>query len=115
MKRLRGWPVILSVCLGGAGVASADAVVVTRAVTTSTVEVLDAVPEDTTPAGGFVYRCRWSVAGSVGHWGHVHRRINQYDAVFTVEPVDGQWRIAAIDLREEKRVDPGGRPAAQGA
>jgi hypothetical protein len=70
------------------------------------VEILDAIPERATETGGFVYRCRWNVSGSVGHWGHLHRRINQYDAVFTVEPVDGVWRIAAIDLREEKRVDP---------
>ncbi len=78
------------------------------------VEILDAVPEQATELGGFVYRCRWNVSGSVGHWGHLHRRINQYDAVFTVEAVDGAWRIAAIDLREEKRVDPSAVRQAQG-
>ncbi len=78
------------------------------------VEVLDAVPEHATETGSFVYRCRWNVSGSVGHWGHLHRRINQYDAVFTVEPVDGAWRISAIDLREEKRVDPSALLQAQG-
>jgi len=78
------------------------------------VEILDAIPEHATETGGFVYRCRWTVSGSVGHWGHLHRRINQYDAVFTVEPVDGAWRISAIDLREEKRVDPSALLQAQG-
>ena len=55
---------------------------------------------------GLAYRCRWTAAGSVGHWGHVHRRTNLYDASITIQPVDGIWKITAIDLREEQRVDP---------
>ncbi len=38
-------------------------------------------------------RRREIVAGSVGHWGHVHQRINQYVARFTVEPLDDVWKI----------------------
>ncbi|MHC5109399.1 MAG: hypothetical protein ACYTHJ_05930 [Planctomycetota bacterium] len=72
------------------------------------VEMLDAEPIDVTETGGFQYHCRWNASGSVGHWGHVHRRTNQYEAVITVEPIDNHWRIAAIDLREEKRIDAGG-------
>ena len=71
------------------------------------VDVLEAVTQESTGQRGFVCRCRWNVSGSVGHWGHIHRRTNQYDAVFTVEPVEDVWKIAAIDLREEKRVTPG--------
>jgi hypothetical protein len=29
-----------------------------------------------------------------------------YDAAITIEPVDEVWKITAIDLREEQRVDP---------
>ena len=79
------------------------------------VDILDASPEDVTESGGFVYRCRWNASGSVGHWGHIHRRTNQYEAVFTVEPIEGRWRIAAIDLREEKRIDAGAASQATGA
>ena len=32
-------------------------------------------------------------------------RANQNDAVLTIEPVDGSWKITEIDLREEQRVD----------
>ncbi len=77
------------------------------------VTVLDVLKEGELETPGFEYRCRWIAAGSVGHWGHIHRRANQYDAVITVEPVDGVWKITAIDLREEQRVDPNApnRPA----
>jgi len=54
--------------------------------------------------GGFVARCSWNVSGSVGHWGHVHRRTNQYEADIAVEPVDGQWKITALDLLQEVRL-----------
>ena len=70
------------------------------------VAVLDVAQERELERPGFAYRCRWMAAGSVGHWGHIHRRANLYNAVITVEPVDGVWKITAIDLREEQRVDP---------
>ena len=49
---------------------------------------------------GLAYRCRWTAAGSVGHWGHIHRRTNQYDAVITIEPREHVWKVTSIDLRE---------------
>ena len=69
------------------------------------VEVLEVGEQESTKPG-LAYRCCWTAAGSVGHWGHIHRRINQYDAVITIEPMDDVWKITAIDLREEQRVDP---------
>jgi hypothetical protein len=53
---------------------------------------------------GFVAQCAWTVAGSVGHWGHIHTRQNRYDAVFTIEAIDGVWKITELELLEEKRV-----------
>jgi hypothetical protein len=53
---------------------------------------------------GFTARCTWNVAGSVGHWGHIHTRVNQYDAEFTIKPVDGVWKIMDLELLEEQRV-----------
>jgi hypothetical protein len=67
------------------------------------VEVLDATEEEALDRPGFAYRCRWNVSGSVGHWGHIHQRTNQYEAVFIVEPIDRTWKITDLDLREEKR------------
>ena len=54
--------------------------------------------------GQFQYRGRWQVAGSVEHWGHIHTRINEYDALFTVLAMDGSWKIGGFDFREQKRV-----------
>jgi hypothetical protein len=70
------------------------------------VEILDVAEERAPDGARFAYRCRWTAAGSVGHWGHLHRRTNQYDAVISIGPVDDVWKIAAIELREEQRVDP---------
>lgn len=53
---------------------------------------------------GFQYHSTWTVAGTVEHWGHIHERQNQFDAVFTIEPRDsgestGQvWKITRMDI-----------------
>ena len=52
----------------------------------------------------FIARCTWSVAAAVGHWGHIHQRVNQYVADLTVEPVDGDWKITGMELVEEQRL-----------
>ncbi len=58
---------------------------------------------------------RWTALGSVGHWGHVHMRQNLYDAIVTVEAVDGSWKITELDLLEEQRIDPNARTSGQAA
>jgi len=57
--------------------------------------------------GGFVARAVWNVAGSVGHWGHVHQRTNRYRASLGIEPVDGVWKLTSLELLEEERLEPG--------
>ena len=52
----------------------------------------------------FGYQCRWNVAGTVEHWGHIHQRTNQYEALFTVEPVDNAWKVTKMELLDEKRL-----------
>jgi hypothetical protein len=54
--------------------------------------------------GGFVSHLTWMVTGSVGHWGHIHQRVNQYEARITVEVVEGRWKITGLELLEEVRV-----------
>src|SRR5690606_18627483 len=51
-----------------------------------------------TPARGneppsFDLQCRWTVEGTVEHWGHIHARTNQYDALFYIAQRDGAWKI----------------------
>jgi hypothetical protein len=71
------------------------------------VEILDGSPR---PAAGsspehqaFEYQCAWTVTGSVEHWGHIHTRKNQYEAIFTVEGLPSGWKITGFEpLREEQ-------------
>ena len=53
---------------------------------------------------GFRARSTWNVAASVGHWGHIHQRRNQYVAELSVEPVDGVWKITGLELIQEERL-----------
>jgi hypothetical protein len=62
----------------------------------------------------YAIRGRWAAQGTVGHWGHVHTRRNRYDAIVTVEAVDGSWKISDLEILEEQRVDPAFGSAAPG-
>ena len=55
--------------------------------------------------GALDLRAMWAAQGSVGHWGHMHARQNRYDAIVTIKPVEGAWKIVDLDLLEEKRVE----------
>jgi len=54
--------------------------------------------------GGFMCQCTWTATGSVGHWGHIHQRSNRYEANLTIRPMDGTWKITAIELLDEERL-----------
>jgi hypothetical protein len=62
---------------------------------------LEATPAD---GGGFVATATWNVGGSVGHWGHVHQRRNQYRAELGVAPVEGVWKLVDLEVLEEERL-----------
>jgi hypothetical protein len=47
---------------------------------------------------------RWNVAGSVGHWGHIHQRTNIYHANVTIEDIDGNWKLSGLEILEEERL-----------
>ena len=57
----------------------------------------------------YAIRGQWTATGTVGHWGHVHTRMNQYDAIVTVQADQGHWKISALELLEEQRIDPTAR------
>jgi hypothetical protein len=54
----------------------------------------------------YAIRGQWTATGTVGHWGHVHTRQNQYDAIVTVKAHQGDWKISGMELLEEQRIDP---------
>ena len=62
------------------------------------------VEEATTDDDGLAYRCNWIVKGVVGHWGHKHRRVNQYDAIIKIKPIGGSWKMFDLDIIEEVRL-----------
>jgi hypothetical protein len=53
---------------------------------------------------GFVSQSTWNVSGSVGHWGHIHQRRNQYQARVTVKAIEGAWKITDLKLLQEERL-----------
>jgi len=71
------------------------------------VSVLEATAEklDQHPFAHTV-KAKWTALGRVCHWGHVHARENQYEALVTLEAADGSWKITGLDLLEEQRIDP---------
>jgi hypothetical protein len=68
------------------------------------VEVTDVRDVEARSDGGFDAFASWTVGGNVTHFGHRHFRQNRYDARFEVVPVDGIWKIRAIDVLGEERV-----------
>jgi hypothetical protein len=46
----------------------------------------------------------WRVDGSVGHWGHVHKRNNQYEAQLTITPIAGIWKLTRLEILNEERL-----------
>jgi hypothetical protein len=53
---------------------------------------------------GFRADATWNVNGSVGHWGHVHSRNNQYRAELLIQAIGGRWKLVAMNVLEEQRL-----------
>lgn len=50
-------------------------------------------------------RCRWRVAGWIGHWGHIHQRLNEHFAIVTLAPLDKKWKLTAIEMLDEQPLE----------
>jgi hypothetical protein len=69
------------------------------------VELAEVSNMEPAPGGdGFTADAAWTVGGTVTHFGHRHFRQNRYEARLVVVPVDGAWRIHALELTDERRV-----------
>ena len=66
-------------------------------------EVTDVV-EVSSKNDGISFRCKWIVKGDVGHWGHIHSRTNQYEAIIHIKPEKNVWKLNEIDIIEEVRL-----------
>jgi hypothetical protein len=68
------------------------------------VELVAAEPRPLAEGTGFAARCTWNVTGSVGHWGHLHQRRDQFEADVTVQVLEAGWRITKLELLNEVRL-----------
>ncbi len=68
------------------------------------VRVEQATPAPLAGGPAFLCRARWTVAGSVAHWGHIHFRRNRYEGLLTVRPVQGRWKLTSMELTNEERL-----------
>lgn len=74
------------------------------------VEILESNLEQNEPAGKassaqLSIQCRWRVHGAVEHWGHSHKRLNEYHATYVLKPRDGRWKITHVEVKEQKRIE----------
>ncbi len=53
---------------------------------------------------GIRARATWHVRAAVGHWGHIHERRNEYQADLSLQPVDGAWKLVAVEILDEVRL-----------
>jgi hypothetical protein len=53
---------------------------------------------------GFRADVTWNVIGSVGHWGHVHTRSNQYQAELSIQAIDQRWKLTSMNVLQEQRL-----------
>jgi hypothetical protein len=66
------------------------------------VERIGLLPPDDAP--GFTVVARWQVEGAVFHWGHSHRRTNEYRARYAVVRSGDGWRIRDQEILEQRTV-----------
>ena len=52
----------------------------------------------------FTVEADWIVQGSVGHWGHVHQRVNRYTALMTMVVEEQQWKLKKMTVLQEERL-----------
>jgi hypothetical protein len=64
--------------------------------------LIEGVGDATDPA--MTIEANWATVGDVSHWGHTHERVNRYEAVMTIVPVEDQWKLRHLDLKNEERV-----------
>ena len=80
------------------------------------IDILDAAGEESGDSATAVdINAEWTAMGTVGHWGHIHTRKNRYEAVVTIEPFEGAWKITGLELLEEERLDPYAKKQVSGA
>lgn len=61
--------------------------------------------DDGVSRSAFEVDCRWQVEGVVSHWGHSHRRINEYVAEWDLVDGPDGWRMVDARITEQDRLE----------
>jgi len=72
--------------------------------TVENIEITDIKKETSSSQKAQAYRTKWIANGTLSHWGHRHNRENQYEAIFTISPINNNWKITDMELLEETRI-----------
>ena len=67
------------------------------------VELLDTSIVDAQPAS-YNVQVKWRVTGTVEHWGHIHTRVNAYEALLRISRGDRAWKITGMEVGKQERV-----------
>ena len=54
--------------------------------------------------GGYTAQVKWRVTGTVEHWGHIHTRVNAYEAALGIHRDSGAWKITSLAVARQERV-----------
>jgi len=46
--------------------------------------------------------CSWRVNGYIGHWSHLHKKINRQSAIYRITPIDGHWKITDSHIVDQQ-------------
>jgi hypothetical protein len=52
----------------------------------------------------FNAQMKWRVTGTVEHWGHVHTRVNAYEALLRISHGEQSWKITGMEVGKQERV-----------
>ena len=52
----------------------------------------------------YTARAKWQVTGTVEHWGHIHTRINSYEATFRISRTADAWKITGMEVGKQERI-----------
>lgn len=58
---------------------------------------------ETVTSKSFQCRCSWLASGTVGHWGHIHRRAINYVAELEITAIGERWKITSLQVMDEQQ------------
>ena len=54
--------------------------------------------------GFYTANVKWRVTGTVEHWGHIHTRVNAYEALLRIRRGEEAWKITGLEVGKQERV-----------